>query len=275
MYGYIYKTTNNVNGTIYVGKHKGEFDFNYKGSGKYLTNAINKYGADNFTVEMIECCEDLSALNAREIYWIHWYRNIGCKMYNISSGGDGGDTFAGLSDEDRKLRIEYLRKYSYFSNLSIEEITSLRKKAWETRRRNGNDKFSQKHRQHLRQSHKGVKPSQASIQKRVASRRGYHPSEETKQKIRESNLGKKRSSETCQAISESRRGKCQGTQNPFYGKKHSEEVRKLISKLNSEGVCGGKGTIWVNNGKTNKRIFPNELDIYQSNGYQLGRISWK
>jgi len=50
MYGYIYKTTNIVNGRQYIGQHMSElFDENYKGSGKALLEAINKYGWDNFT----------------------------------------------------------------------------------------------------------------------------------------------------------------------------------------------------------------------------------
>ena len=36
MYGYIYKTTNLVNGKIYVGQHKGEFTEDYIGSGTSL-----------------------------------------------------------------------------------------------------------------------------------------------------------------------------------------------------------------------------------------------
>ena len=40
MYGYIYKTTNLLNGRIYIGKRKGDFDNNYFGSGRYLLNAV-------------------------------------------------------------------------------------------------------------------------------------------------------------------------------------------------------------------------------------------
>jgi hypothetical protein len=32
-YGYIYKTTNLLNNRIYIGKHKGEYNPNYFGSG--------------------------------------------------------------------------------------------------------------------------------------------------------------------------------------------------------------------------------------------------
>lgn len=45
MYGYIYETTNLINGKKYIGKRvKPKFDGNYKGSGKVLKHAIEKYG---------------------------------------------------------------------------------------------------------------------------------------------------------------------------------------------------------------------------------------
>ena len=71
MYGYIYKTTNMVNGKIYVGQHKSnKFDSYYKGSGKLLHEALNKYGVDNFSVEVLEECDTAEYMNEREIYWI-------------------------------------------------------------------------------------------------------------------------------------------------------------------------------------------------------------
>lgn len=56
MYGYIYKTTNTINGKIYIGQKKSsEFlGVQYLGSGKILKSAINKYGVEAFIVEVIE-----------------------------------------------------------------------------------------------------------------------------------------------------------------------------------------------------------------------------
>ena len=63
MYGYIYKTTNLLNGKIYVGKHKwskeGCLDENYLGSGTYLTRAIDKYGKENFICEILDTADSL------------------------------------------------------------------------------------------------------------------------------------------------------------------------------------------------------------------------
>lgn len=51
---YVYKTTNNINGKYYIGKHS-TFDLNdgYLGSGKILRLAIKKYGKQNFSREIL------------------------------------------------------------------------------------------------------------------------------------------------------------------------------------------------------------------------------
>ena len=50
---YIYMTTNNINGMKYIGKHHGEVDDLYLGSGKKLKEDIDKYGKDNFTKSIL------------------------------------------------------------------------------------------------------------------------------------------------------------------------------------------------------------------------------
>lgn len=51
-YGYIYKTTNLINGKIYIGQYKSNlFDSQYKGSGVILRKAFAKYGKENSNVK--------------------------------------------------------------------------------------------------------------------------------------------------------------------------------------------------------------------------------
>lgn len=97
MYGYIYKTTNLINGKIYVGLHrKSEFDRKYYGSGTILKQAISKYGVDNFTCEVIEWCETLEDLEGREIYWINELNCLDKEVgYNLHSGGGAPPIFTG------------------------------------------------------------------------------------------------------------------------------------------------------------------------------------
>ena len=86
----IYKTTNLVNGKIYVGKDEAN-NPNYLGSGKIIKQAIEKYGKENFKKETLETCLNREELNKREQYWINELDvvNIG---YNITNGGAGGRT---------------------------------------------------------------------------------------------------------------------------------------------------------------------------------------
>jgi hypothetical protein len=50
----IYKTTNLINGKIYIGKHEtSDLNDTYMGSGKVLMNAIKKYGKDSFKKEIL------------------------------------------------------------------------------------------------------------------------------------------------------------------------------------------------------------------------------
>ena len=60
----IYKTTNLVNGKIYIGQDKYNSPV-YLGSGKILHLAFQKYGIENFNKETLEECESVQELNER------------------------------------------------------------------------------------------------------------------------------------------------------------------------------------------------------------------
>ena len=53
-YGFIYITTNLINGKKYIGQKKfiRQWEY-YLGSGRHFKNAINKYGKENFIREII------------------------------------------------------------------------------------------------------------------------------------------------------------------------------------------------------------------------------
>jgi group I intron endonuclease len=89
----IYKTSNLINGKIYIGQHRvnnmADMDSKYYGSGKYLKKAIKKYGKNNFSREIIALCGSREITNILEIEYIKIYKDIGSKMYNVRPGGMG------------------------------------------------------------------------------------------------------------------------------------------------------------------------------------------
>ena len=87
---FIYKTTNLINGKIYIGKRIKDV-YGYLGSGKIIKRAIEKYGKENFIREIIEDnIDDKGKLSEREIYWIKYYDSTNPKIgYNITMGGGG------------------------------------------------------------------------------------------------------------------------------------------------------------------------------------------
>ena len=90
MYGYVYITTNIINGKIYIGQHvSNTFEpEKYIGSGTILELAIQRYGKENFKNELICECFSQDELDQQEIFYIQYYnstdRTIG---YNITTGG--------------------------------------------------------------------------------------------------------------------------------------------------------------------------------------------
>jgi group I intron endonuclease len=96
----IYKTTNLINGKIYIGKDSYN-DINYLGSGIKLSGAVKKYGKDSFKKEILEVCTTLEHLNKREVYWILKFNATDPLIgYNIAIGGTGGNTRSGYSQEE-------------------------------------------------------------------------------------------------------------------------------------------------------------------------------
>lgn len=93
---FIYQITNKINGKRYVGKTtkssvldrwKSHLVDSKKNNTK-LYNAIKKYGADNFSIDVFEQTGAVSRekLNERERYWIEVLE----PEYNMTKGGDGG-----------------------------------------------------------------------------------------------------------------------------------------------------------------------------------------
>ncbi len=97
---YIYKITNTINNKLYIGKTINTIEKRFaehikqskitQAKKRPLYNAINKYGIENFTIEIVEEC-DIKEVNEREKYWINYF-NTYKYGYNATLGGDGTNT---------------------------------------------------------------------------------------------------------------------------------------------------------------------------------------
>lgn len=71
--------------------------------------AFLKYGLEFFSLEILEYVDNIH-LNEREIYWIDFHRTRNIHGgYNIARGGEGGNNWEGISEDERHRRIEKQR----------------------------------------------------------------------------------------------------------------------------------------------------------------------
>lgn len=107
----IYRIDNQVNGKVYIGqtwsnllvrfsKHKS------KGAKTCikLINAFNKYGRENFTINLIVSCSTQQEADCLESFWIKVYDSIG-SGYNIREGGSHGKLSQSTKDKISNTNI--------------------------------------------------------------------------------------------------------------------------------------------------------------------------
>lgn len=107
----IYKITNLKNGKAYIGQTIHSLEKRFKEHCKKdrctaMYSAIQKYGVENFTVEVIENVSESSLLNEREIHWISYFNTMSPNGYNLTSGGMNGRISA---DSTKEKLASYVR----------------------------------------------------------------------------------------------------------------------------------------------------------------------
>lgn len=235
--GWIYLTTNLVNGKIYIGQHVISSDkranATYIGSGELFKRALNKYGKENFKRKILRVCYTQKELNTWEYVYIKKYKsqdkNIG---YNIADGDILSSKFNPAKLPEVRKKISESTKERFKNPFNHPSLG---------RKNPHNDEWKKKHSETMR---------------------GRKHSEETKRKISDAQKGSKNhmygkhlSEETKEKLSLAFSGK----NNPMYG------VR----------ICGkrhhfyGSRFVWINNGIVNKRGNINEPI---PNGWVKGKI---
>ena len=97
----IYCIENKINGMRYIGKGKNILSrMNHPHTNcRYISNAICKYGEDNFNRYVVEYCS-IEELENRERYYIKEWNTKSPNGYNLTDGGEG---MSNPSPETRRL----------------------------------------------------------------------------------------------------------------------------------------------------------------------------
>ena len=132
MYHFIYKTTNLINGKIYIGAHSTDnMNDSYLGSGVLLHRAIKKYGRENFQREIIHFCENSEELYQLEGKIVNEEFIVRDDVYNVTLGGGGGNPLLAQYVVENKLGIHAMT----FEERSVCSKENQRNRNPEERRR--------------------------------------------------------------------------------------------------------------------------------------------
>lgn len=269
MYGYIYKTTNLINNKIYIGQKKASkfLGNKYLGSGKRLAEAVDKYGKDNFKVEMIEEALNEKDIDKKEMYWISYYKSTDMAIgYNICEGGRVNRACKGDNNPSRRADV--------------------RKKISETHKRlfrEGKAKIPSRLGMHNTEESKRKQSENAKINPNYGMR-GKKTSEQTKNKIRLAVIGKPKKSKgyvhITNDIEDSMVSKDELQKYLDKGwrlgrRKFSKEACKHISEGHKGKKAHNKGKMWINNGSINKTVTEQEFDNLDKAVWSAGMLKRK
>lgn len=221
--GFIYKITNTTNGKSYIGQtiQKPEYRINdhlnlNEKKCCALHNAIQKYGCDAFTVEILHEALDIF-LDDLEVTEIKEHNTIVPHGYNLQSGGRSNKV---VSDKTRQKMSESQKK------------RKRKPRTPETRRKISISLTGRKNKPHTPETRRKIsaankgKTRSLEARKKISDankgRKGKTLSPEHRQKLSESLKGKRRSPEHCEKLSESLKGK---THSPEHRKKISESLK--------------------------------------------------
>lgn len=214
---YIYKITNLCNGMVYIGQTSVSVKKRFlqhchrrKNPNSYIDRAIQKYGKENFTVELIDSATSADELNEKEIYWIKQYDCVFPKGYNLTFGGSGM-LAAGVTKE--KMRQAKLGKPSGRKRIPL---TAAHRAALSKGHADFHGEKSPSYGKPLSAETKakisqslkgrfvgeknpsfGHKKTPEEIERWRKSRAGYSPSPELRQKISVANKGKRNVAVQC------------------------------------------------------------------------------
>ena len=259
-YGFVYITTNLVNGKRYLGQKTMNSYRNWKdylGSGTQIRKAIKKYGRKNFYKTIVCFCysqEELNKVESDLSVFLNGVEDDG--WYNLVYGGGStnGWHHSEKVREDQRERSkklwkneEFRQKFSEFAKARTGEKNSNygnHKLAGENNPNYGKH-ASLETRAKISEANKNISEEKRKKLSEAAKER--FKNEEYRQRLRDMNIGRKMSEESKEKLRESLKKywteekrkeysqRFSGKNAPFYGRHHSEETKRILSeKLSGE-----------------------------------------
>lgn len=116
----IYKATNKLNGKMYIGQTIRTLEVRMAEHARHskspFDKAIQKYGLENFEVEVIDTADTIEELNQKEIYWIKYYNTYEGDGYNSCLGGENTTGFHHREESKAKMSEAKRRMYNGADN---------------------------------------------------------------------------------------------------------------------------------------------------------------
>lgn len=223
----IYKIEHTHTGKAYVGmtcesietRFAQHVSHAWQGADSHLHRAIRMYGAEAFTIELVDVAYSRKEAAAKERYWIKVLDTFREGGYNATLGGEGSTGYQ-WTPEQRQQASEtaYVRTAEHRGVLRVTLLRS-QEKILATRR-------TSEYRDAQRLRNLGDKNPMF----------GCTLSDERKATLSTANsgegnpfFGKAHSEESRQRMREAKAGTGVGEENPFFGRKHSPETRAKMS----------------------------------------------
>lgn len=172
---YVYKWIRlDKNEVFYIGKGKNNRYKDLRMRNRYFLNIVHKIGLENIKIELIEENLDEQTAFEKEKYYIEYYKKLGAKLTNMTSGGEGSSDWWNYLTENEKENHREVSK-SFLGRKHTEET-----------------------KQKIRNSHLGKHFMSEDGKKRLSEYaktrpvyfKGKHHTEETKRKLSEARKGK-------------------------------------------------------------------------------------
>jgi hypothetical protein len=237
MFYTIYKITNKINNKIYIGKHQTEnLQDGYMGSGKLISAAIKKYGLENFEKEILFVFSSKDEMNEKEREIVTEDFCRRMDTYNITSGGDGG--------------WNYVNDHPDFDKWHKKSLDAAKDAKIKKYGENYSSVIMKRHMQKIVSDEE----LRAAFSKKVSDG------------IKKSDFD----------FGSTRRGKPSWNRGKKMDADHNNKISKALKeKYNNGWVSPSSGTIWITDGKENKKIKKEDLPKWEESGYYKGRKIFK